>query len=55
MKTFIKEIDKTLLRGYYDNAVDIIKKVSDLCADAIDEIVNLFAYKAEDIGNHNVT
>ena len=42
MKTFIKEIDKTLLRGYYDNAVDIIKKVSDLCADAIDEIVNLF-------------
>lgn len=41
-KTFIKDSDKRILSGFHDKATNTIKKVTDLCADAIDEIVNLF-------------
>ena len=41
-KTFINDSGKNILSGIYDKATDVIKKVRDLCADAIDEIVNLF-------------
>lgn len=41
-KTFINDSDKSILSGFYDKAEDAIKKVTELCADAIDEIVNLF-------------
>lgn len=41
-KTFITDSDKTFIEHYLDKASDIKKKVSELCRDAIDEIINLF-------------
>lgn len=41
-KTFITQVDKDILGNFYNEATDLIKKVSDLAADAINQIVNLF-------------
>lgn len=41
-KTFITPIEKNILTGFYNEGTDIVKKISDLCADAIDKIVDLF-------------
>ena len=41
-KTFITEIDKQFVTNFYNKGTDIIRNVTDLRHDAIDEIVNLF-------------
>ena len=41
-KTFITQVDKDILGNFYNEATDLIKKVNDLAADAIDKIVDLF-------------
>lgn len=41
-KTFISQVDKDILVNFYNEATDLIKKVNELAADAIDKIVDLF-------------
>ena len=55
-KTFITQIDKDSLTNFSNNGADIIKKVNDLAADAIDKIVDLFEnfdIESIDIANYD--